>query len=214
MKVMRFPLGALFANGYLVHDEDGNAFFVDPGGDPDDVIAVIEGNSLELKIILLTHGHVDHIAGVKALQDRYDCPVAVHEDDFGMLANPTKNLSQFAGESVKVDGRVKPLSDGESIKIGSILIRVIHTPGHTPGSVCYLASHEGEEVLFSGDTIFALSVGRTDLPGGDFAALESSLRKLDYLPDDLKVLPGHGPETTLGRERRENPFWPGKRDVR
>lgn len=214
MKVMRFPLGALFANGYLVYDEDGNAFFVDPGGDPDDVIAVIEGNSLELKIILLTHGHVDHIAGVKALQDRYDCPVAVHEDDFGMLANPTKNLSQFAGESVKVDGRVKPLSDGESIKIGSILIRVIHTPGHTPGSVCYLASHEGEEVLFSGDTIFALSVGRTDLPGGDFAALESSLRKLDYLPDDLKVLPGHGPETTLGRERRENPFWPRKRDVR
>ena len=178
MKVMRFPLGALFANGYLVYDEDGNAFFVDPGGDPDDVIAVIEGNSLELKIILLTHGHVDHIAGVKALQDRYDCPVAVHEDDFGMLANPMKNLSQFAGESVKVDGRVKPLSDGESIKIGSILIRVIHTPGHTQGSVCYLASHEGEELLFSGDTIFALSVGRTDLPGGDFAALESSLRKL------------------------------------
>jgi len=214
MKVMRFPLGALFANGYLVYDEDGNAFFVDPGGDPDDVIAVIEGNSLELKIILLTHGHVDHIAGVKALQDRYDCPVAVHEDDFGMLANPMKNLSQFAGESVKVDGRVKPLSDGESINIGSILIRVIHTPGHTPGSVCYRASHEGEEVLFSGDTIFALSVGRTDLPGGDFAALESSLRKLDYLPDDLKVLPGHGPETTLGRERRENPFWPRKRDVR
>lgn len=210
MKIHRFPLGSLFANGYLVYDESHKAFFVDPGGDPDDVIAAIEGNSLQLEWILLTHGHADHVGGVNALAERFNCSVAIHKDDAGMLIDPSKNLSIFTGDVVKVDHEVKLLSDGDEIKVGDPLVRVIHTPGHTPGSVCFLVIHGEEMALFSGDTLFALSVGRTDLPGGDFDALKASLKKLEGLPDDLRVLPGHGPETILGRERQNNPFWPRK----
>jgi glyoxylase-like metal-dependent hydrolase (beta-lactamase superfamily II) len=133
----------------------------------------------------------------------------IHEDDASMLSRPESNLSAFVGGNIELAPAEKLLKDGDVVRAGSLSVKVIHTPGHTRGSVCFLVDEEGgNPVLFSGDTLFAGSIGRTDLPGGDEGTLLASLEKLARLPHATRVLPGHGPETTLGEERRRNPFWP------
>lgn len=208
VRLKRFALGALWTNCYLVWDENGDAFIVDPGGAAGDVADFIGENKLRLRWIILTHGHGDHIGGISDVRHLSANGVAIHERDSSCLTDPDKNLSSHMGAPVELTPAEKILRDGDELTSGRLSIKVIHTPGHTLGGVSLFVSGEGENILFSGDTLFARSVGRTDLPGGDEETLMSSLKKLEPLPDDLKVFPGHGPDTTLGDEKRYNPYWP------
>jgi hydroxyacylglutathione hydrolase len=208
MEMKCFPLGPLWTNGYLVWDGEGRSFFVDPGGDPSEVIRFLESRSLRLETILLTHGHADHLFGLEALREKASCGVALHEDDASALPDPSINLSRWMGADCLCRPAEKMLRDGESFTVGTLEIEVRHTPGHSLGSVCYLVRDGVERLLLSGDTLFAGSIGRSDLPGGDSRQLLHSLKRLIDLPDDLPVYPGHGPSTTIGVERRENPYWP------
>lgn len=215
MNIRRFALGPLWTNGYLVWDGEGNAVMVDPGGDPSEVVSFIQKQGLDLKRVLLTHGHADHLFGLEAIRSLAREGVGVHEDDGDCLGNPEVNLSAWMGEGCSCSPAETLFRDGDRFSVGTMNFEVVHTPGHTEGGVCYLI-REGEEVLLlSGDTLFAMSVGRTDLPGGDSAVLRLSLEKLAGLPDEVPVYPGHGPDTTIGTERGENPYWPrGEADAR
>lgn len=208
MEYRRFPMGALWTNAYLIWDGEGVALLVDPGGDPSEALDFAEEKGLRIEWVLLTHGHGDHIGGLEEARRRSAMGVAVHRADASMLTSPEENLSRWMGEPIRSAAAEKLLEDGDTFSVGQMSIRVIHTPGHTEGSSCFLVSDEGSEVLLSGDTLFARSVGRTDLPGGNERELKASLVKLAELDDRLPVLPGHGPETSLGRERAENPYWP------
>lgn len=209
MKLKRFALGALWTNCYLVWDDNGEAFAVDPGGPADEVAGFIEDNKLKLNWIILTHGHGDHIGGISDLRHKSLNGVAVHEKDADYLTSACKNFSTYTGTPVEFAKADRLLNDGDLLKIGEMEVKVIFTPGHTQGGISLLASQGEEKLLFSGDTLFARSVGRTDLPGGDEETLVQSLRKLNKLPSGLKVYPGHGPDTTIGDEKRHNPYWPG-----
>lgn len=208
MKQKRFALGALWTNCYLVWDGSGEAIVVDPGGDAAEVADFIDDNKLRLNWIILTHGHGDHIGGVADLRSMSACGVAIHEKDAAYLTSASKNFSSYMGEPIELRAADRLLKDGDELKAGELDIKVIHTPGHTQGGISLLVSDGGEKALFSGDTLFARSVGRTDLPGGDEDTLMQSLKKLEPLPDDLMVFPGHGPSTILGEEKRYNPYWP------
>jgi glyoxylase-like metal-dependent hydrolase (beta-lactamase superfamily II) len=173
-----------------------------------DVKRFITENSLRVKRILLTHGHGDHLMGLDEIRTLASDGTAIHSEDADCLTNPSKNLSAALGSSFQFKGAESTFKDGDTIVAGNMRVRVIHTPGHTKGGCCFYISGEGDALLISGDTLFARSVGRTDLPGGDEKTLLESLKKLESLPDSLSVYPGHGPSTTLGEERGLNPFWP------
>ena len=210
MNYKRFPLGALWTNGYLFWDDKTHeAFFIDPGGDTRDVKEFLIANDLKLTMILLTHGHIDHIAGIHELVELVGDNIYIGKNDAYRLRTPSQELQALL--RVHCDGleNFKEVDEGRVIDFPGYAIRVIETPGHTEGSVCYLIQDsEGHKVLVSGDTLFAQSVGRTDLEGGDDIQLETSLRKLAELHDGLHVLPGHGPDTSIGEEREMNPYWP------
>ena len=210
MHYKRFPLGALWTNGYLFWDEDThNAFFVDPGGDTQEVRDFITANSLKLTMILLTHGHIDHIAGIHELVPFVGDNIYIGSRDAYMLRKPSTQLQALLGVHCEGLAKFKEVEEGSVIDFPGYSIKVMETPGHTEGSVCYLVTDkENHHVLLSGDTLFAQSVGRTDLEGGDDLKLEASLRKLDTLNDSLHVLPGHGPDTSIASEREMNPYWP------
>ena len=209
MNYKRFPLGALWTNGYLFWDGDTKeAFFVDPGGDTSDVREYITANGLKLTMILLTHGHIDHIAGIHELVPFVGGNIYIGEKDAFMLRNPSGQLQALLGVHCEGLDDFKTVSEGSIIDFPGCTIKVMETPGHTEGSVCYMVTDsQKHSVLLSGDTLFAQSVGRTDLDGGDQLKLEASLRRLDTLPDSLHVLPGHGPDTSIASEREMNPYW-------
>jgi glyoxylase-like metal-dependent hydrolase (beta-lactamase superfamily II) len=207
MECKRFPLGPLWTNGFLVWDRDKKAFFVDPGGDADEVISFLNDEGISLEMILLTHGHSDHIGGLHSFSTLVNS-VYVHEEDRPLLEDPDRNLSTFLGTPLSCSLPVQTFKDGDVFKVGQMEIAVLHTPGHTRGSCCFHVTDGDDEILLSGDTLFASSIGRTDLPGGDYDTLMRSITKLKSFPDDIRVLPGHGPETTLGREKTVNPYWP------
>ncbi|MBQ7594443.1 MAG: MBL fold metallo-hydrolase [Synergistaceae bacterium] len=210
MNYKRFSLGALWTNGYLFwDDETKDAFFVDPGGNTKHVRKFLADNDLKLKMILLTHGHIDHIAGIHELVNLVGDNIFIGSKDAFMLRHPSFELQELLGVSCSGLENFKEVDEGRIIDFPGYTIKVLETPGHTEGSVCYLITDkDNHSLLISGDTLFAQSVGRTDLEGGDSLKLEVSLRRLDTLQDSLHVLPGHGPDTSIGEERELNPYWP------
>ena len=206
--MLSFPImtpGSPWANGYLLwDDETGEAMVIDPDLTGGLLINMLRSRGLSLTAILLTHGHFDHIASVGELKTLYpEAKIHIHELDADKLTEAEKNLSTWQGREITAPAAEVLLADGDSIALGAESLRVIHTPGHTAGSVCYYV--EGR--LFSGDTLFSMSVGRWDFPGGDGKALIANINeKLMILPDQTQVFPGHGPATSIGAERLGNPY--------
>ncbi len=204
MKVLTLKTGYMAANAYIVYTENKpEAVIIDPGDDIELIMDLIKEHELKLEKILLTHGHFDHIGAVKDLKERTGAQVAIHKQEADFLTDPNKNLSYIINRQIVQDPADIFLEDGDLIRVADMEFKVLHTPGHTEGGVCYKLG----QVLFTGDTLFEGSVGRTDLSGGSYEQLMSSIReKLLVLDDDHLVYPGHGRQTTIGRERRENPF--------
>ena len=213
MLVSGFPAGAFAANCYVVAPARGaECVIVDPGQDAQQGIdELLVRYRLKPIAVLLTHGHIDHMWSVAPVCGAKGIPAYVHPDDRELLADPAKGLSLtvgqqlFGGITFTEPDDVRELADGSALSLAGLNFTVRHTPGHTPGSVTF----GSENGLFSGDLLFAGSIGRTDLPGGDHQAMLRSLARTLTLPDDTLVLPGHGPQTTIGAERRTNPFLTG-----
>jgi len=206
MFIKRLSVGALSVNCYVVADEGSKeAVVIDPGSQAQDILKVIDDNDLKVKYVINTHGHNDHIAANPQLLDETGAELLIHQDDAEFLQNSELNLSFFIGEmgqQLECPKADRLLADGEEIECGSLVFSVIHTPGHTPGSICLKL----DDTLFTGDTIFARGVGRTDFPMGSYSALRDSIAKILDFEEDLKICPGHGPESTLNRARSENSY--------
>jgi hydroxyacylglutathione hydrolase len=214
--VVGFPTGAFQANCYLVAPGEGEpCVIVDPGQDAAEPITeALRKHRLTPVAALLTHGHFDHVFSVAPVCDGNDIPAWIHPDDRAMLTDPLQGISlgsaEFFGGKLEMrePKEIRELTDGATLDLAGLSLTVDHTPGHTRGSVVFRSElDEGGRVMFAGDTLFAGSIGRTDLPGGDMRTMTKTLRtKMLPLPDDTVVLPGHGPSTTIGRERTSNPF--------
>lgn len=207
MNIITLPLGALATNCYLASADNGDTAVIDPSCNAERISRELEKNNLTPKMILLTHGHFDHIMAATELKEKYGIPVYIHTLDLPMLKDTARNLfDNFPmGESFLPVENAETVEDGEKIPLGNTEFTVIHTPGHSMGSCCYLSG----DVIFSGDTLFAGSVGRTDFPGSSFTAMTESLKKLNALDGDYRIFPGHGPATTLFAERRQNIYLAG-----
>ena len=194
----------LIANTFILYDEDNNCVIIDPSKDNDEIINRLNKDELKPKAILLTHGHFDHIRGVKRLIDKYHIPVYIGFEEVDFLNDPTLNCSRYMSGDYVLDIKPITVSDGEVLKILKEDIICIHTPFHTIGSYCFY--FEKDKLLFSGDTLFRGSVGRWDLPTGSHKTIKSSMEKIVKLPDETRIFTGHGPATILKTEKEENPF--------
>jgi len=208
MTVRSFTCNPFQTNGYLVYD-GGDAVVIDPScasqGEIDDVCGLIDASGARLSRILLTHAHIDHIFGVSALANRYGVPVHVHASDEPLLAQGAAQAALFGVELAVPKGPFSYLTPGEPLLVGSRHWEVLHTPGHSPGSVTFV--DRAERLAFSGDVLFAGSIGRTDLWEGSLPVLMQSIfQQLVPLGEDMRILPGHGEETSVGRELASNPF--------
>lgn len=207
MRVESLVVGPLEANCYVVGCESsGLAAVIDPGGDAERIRDVLARNEWTPVWVVATHGHIDHIGGIGDLMALLEGPapeVCIHEADAQMLVDSQMNLSMFAGVEASLPASDRLLGEGDVLRFGEVELQVLHTPGHTPGSICLTAPG----VVFTGDTLFDGSVGRTDLPGGSQTQLIESINtRLMTLPDETLVYPGHGPATSIGWQRRSNPF--------
>lgn len=218
MLLTGFPAGMLACNCYVLAECQGSdAIIVDPGQRAFGPLRrILDENRLTPAAVLLTHGHIDHLWSAQKVADSFGCPVYIHPEDRFMLTDPIRGfgprIAQMAlGAMFREPKQVVELDrDGQTLELGGIPVIVDHTPGHTRGSVVYRVAHPGDELAFTGDTLFKQSVGRTDLPGGSGRDLLGSIvNKLLVLDDHTKVLPGHGPSTTIGFERHGNPFLEG-----
>jgi hydroxyacylglutathione hydrolase len=207
LEVRHAVVGPFAENTYLVGcSETGEAVLVDPGGELDRVLALRDPGGFRVTRIVLTHGHIDHVAGCASAKARLGVPVQLHAEDAGWVEALTRQAEVFGFDEAREPLEVDHFHvDGETFAVGAHSARIIHTPGHSRGSCCLW--FERARVLLVGDTLFAGSVGRTDLPGGDFEALARSIKdRLFPLGDDVAFHPGHGPHGTLGEERLANPF--------
>jgi hydroxyacylglutathione hydrolase len=208
MKIDRFILGDFETNCYVVRADEAarDCLVIDPGFDAERVVEFLVEQKLNPVAVILTHGHVDHIVGLDLLRSEFPgVRVYIHRLDAEMLANAAANLSTFVERSYTAKPADVLLEDGQTIEEACIRLEVLHTPGHTPGGICLYARQDG--LVFVGDTLFADSVGRTDFPGGDMGQLIRGIKgKLLTLPDNTVIYPGHGMRSTVGREKRANPF--------
>ncbi len=210
MLIKTIQLGPNEANCYIIMDKkSGSAAVVDPGGSESRLTAQLKELAIKkLDIILLTHGHYDHLLGTYDLKQTSGAKIAIHKNDALCLEDDKKSLAFHMGDNfqkyVKAD---ISFEDGMSFTVGEMLLTVMHTPGHTLGSVCFIC--EKHKVIFSGDTLFKYNVGRTDLPGGSMTQLMTSINKLSSLKGNYTIYPGHGPSTTLDEERKNNPYMRG-----
>lgn len=200
MKIKKMPVGMYAANCYiLIEEEAKEGCIVDPGGDADFIMEEVKKSNIAIKFILLTHGHVDHVGAVSTIKNKLNIPVYISKEDKELMK---KNQMVF-GEMWNETAEDKEVKDGDILELGSLKIKCIATPGHTPGGMSFLV----ENVVFTGDTLFYGSIGRTDFPGGNHRQLISSINnKLMVLKDDILVLPGHERDSIIKFEREHNPF--------
>ena len=197
-------VGPFEVNCWIVWGVDGQAIVIDPGGDPPHVLAALKDNGLSVAAYVLTHGHIDHISALMALHAGQPAPVALHSADAVWAFEEVNKLPPFYNALTEQPPIERSLAHGQEWCDAGLSYHVIETPGHTPGSVCLLFPEE--QVLFSGDTLFAGSIGRTDLPGGDGQVMRESLKRIAAIDDVVRVYPGHGPTTDMAREKRTNFF--------
>jgi hydroxyacylglutathione hydrolase len=200
-------VGALETNCYILGDEKTKqGVVIDPGGDFEIIEEHLKKLKLEVKYIILTHGHVDHIGALARLKKATKAEILIHSKDSPMLYDPNQNLSIFSGDKIIATNADKTLEEGDIIQCGGIQLEVLHTPGHTPGGISLVT----DKMIFTGDTLFCGSIGRTDFPGSSYQKLISSIKdKLLNKDDDFIIYPGHGPSSTIGEEKRNNPFLNG-----
>ncbi len=200
------PVGPLQANCYVVGcEETRRAAVIDPGGDTDKILSALDKDNLKVAAIINTHGHFDHVGGNKALKEATDADLMIHELDAPMLTQLAQAAAAWGMRTENSPAPDRLLGDGDTVDAGNIRFNVIHTPGHSPGGICLYVEHEN--ALFVGDTLFAGSIGRTDLPGGDYNTLISSIQtKLFSLPEETVVYNGHMEATSIGKEKKFNPF--------
>lgn len=208
MQVETFVLGGFQTNAFVVHKGTSSpaCVVIDAGLSAQPMIAYLQRSGLRPEAVLLTHGHADHIEGVRLLREHFpDVEVVIHKADAVLLGDPMANVSAMVGMPLTIEPAEVVLEAEGAITYAGLTFHVLHTPGHTPGGVCFYCSDQN--VVFVGDTLFAGSIGRTDFPGGNTQQLlESIHRKLFTLPDETIVYNGHGPKTTIGQEKRHNPF--------
>ena len=191
MTIRTLILGPLQVNCYILWETE-QCLVIDPGFEPERVMKTCDELGLKIQAILLTHGHFDHVGGVKKIAEKTGCQVFLHPDELSLPPFITSGKLYYTDT----------YAEGDEITLAGMTFTVLHTPGHTPGAVCL---HFGDH-LFTGDTLFAGSCGRTDLPGGSFATIKASLKRLASLPGNASIYPGHGEETTLETERKNNPY--------
>ena len=203
LTIQSFAVMPFDENCYVVSDETGEGVVIDPGGMAKQILSYIREAKLSIKAVLDTHGHCDHIGANDEIRDETGAPLYIHKEDAAMISDMKLNLSAFMGFRVISRPAEHLLSEGDRISFGQTELEVIHTPGHTKGGVCFV----GEGVAFTGDTLFAGSIGRSDFPGGSEVELIGNIKKkLLVLPDETKVYSGHGPSSEIGWERQCNPF--------
>jgi len=209
MKIDYLILGGYQTNCYVLRKNDAaqDCIIIDPGLEPGGLIEFLDEQKLNPLAVVLTHGHIDHIAGVSLLRNRFpEIKVYIHKLDADMLTEPVNNLSAMTDMTFTTEPEDVSLKEGDVIDLAGIKLLVLHTPGHTPGGISLYSKEAG--VVFVGDTLFADSIGRTNFPGGSMPQLLKSVReKLFTLPEETKVYPGHGPATTIAREKEYNPFF-------
>jgi len=204
--VERLVVGPFASNCYIVGSEvTREGMIIDPGGEARQILEKVNDLQLDIKLIVLTHGHIDHIGAVKEVSEATGAEFCIHADDaWSLQEQRVSNIFSLSYPMLPPADRL--IRGGDNINVGDLHFLVLHTPGHTLGGICLL----GQGVVFSGDTLFNYGIGRTDLPGSSYSQLLNSLHaKLMVLPDDTTVYPGHGPDTTIGAERRANPFLRG-----